>query len=101
MALESSLRVRFARGIYPDEDKLSSKSRSRSRTFGSVFGRTGNLAAYVCGLPTGISIPHSSGISDRFRLQFRAEAFNHANFPVGDNTSLRDLIFGIGAPIHI
>lgn len=34
-------------------------------------------------------------ISDRFRLQFRAEAFNHANFLVGDNNSLQDPIFGI------
>jgi len=29
-------------------------------------------------------------ISDQFRLQFRAEAFNHAYFLVGDNNSLQD-----------
>jgi hypothetical protein len=36
-------------------------------------------------------------ISDRFRLQFRAEAFNvfnHTNFLIGNNTSLHDSFFG-------
>jgi hypothetical protein len=28
-------------------------------------------------------------ISDRFRVQFRAEAFNHVNFLVGDNKSFQ------------
>ncbi|MFY9560155.1 MAG: hypothetical protein WAQ52_07975 [Terriglobales bacterium] len=37
-------------------------------------------------------------ISDRFRLQFRAEAFNvfnHTNFLLGDNSSLHDPRFGV------
>jgi hypothetical protein len=45
-----------------------------------------------------ISLLKNVRISDRFRLQFRAEAFNHVNSLVGDNKSLQgsqDPIFGI------
>ena len=37
-------------------------------------------------------------VSERFHLQFRAEAFNvfnHTNFLIGDNSSLHDPVFGI------
>jgi hypothetical protein len=43
------------------------------------------------------SIFRNFSLADRFHLQFRAETFNvlnHANFLIGDNTSLHDPLFG-------
>ena len=40
MALQSSHRVLFARAICPDEDKLSSKSHSRSKNVFGLYGKS-------------------------------------------------------------
>jgi hypothetical protein len=58
-----------------------------------VFGFYGKLNEYYVYGPGywdfDISLLKNVRISDRFRIQFRAEAFNHVNSLVGDNKSLQ------------